>query len=85
MTYCYLPKNRDIQISRLQTDIDSLEPKERVKVICDLLPFAVPKLQNIQSELFQTDIKPGATIIFKDFSNPEAMTKEQIDNFIEKL
>lgn len=69
-------------IEKLQTDIDSLEPKDRLKVICDLLPFAVPKLQTIQADV--TDSKANIpTIVFKKYE-PE-LTKEQIDKLIDKL
>ncbi len=37
-------------IDKLQTDINSLEPKERIKVICFLINYVVPKLQNIHAE-----------------------------------
>jgi hypothetical protein len=71
-------------IEKLQSDIDSLEPKDRIKVICDLLPFAVPKLQSIQADF--TDSKTNrTTIIFKDYNEPQQLTKEQVDNLIDKL
>lgn len=56
-------------IDKLQSDIDSLEPKERIKVICDLLPFTVPKLQSIQQNEVDQETERKTTIVFKDFNN----------------
>jgi hypothetical protein len=53
-------------IDRLQDDIDSLEPKERIKVICDLLNYTIPKLQSIQQNEVETE-HHTTTIVFKDF------------------
>lgn len=33
-------------IDKLQDDIDSLEPKDRIKVICDLFKYVVPSLSS---------------------------------------
>jgi hypothetical protein len=71
-------------LERLQIDIDSLEPKERIKVICDLMPFAVPKLQSIQAEVTDSKLNPPTTIVFRNYEH-ELLTKEQIDKAIDKL
>jgi hypothetical protein len=31
---------------KIQADLDKLEPKDRIKVITDLMPYILPKLQN---------------------------------------
>ena len=38
------------ELERFKTDLDQLEPKERVNVILKLLEFTVPKLQRTESE-----------------------------------
>ena len=40
----------DNNFERLQDDIDSLEPKERVDAILKLLEFTLPKLQRVDME-----------------------------------
>lgn len=34
-------------LARLQQDLDSLEPKDRLKIILDLARFVVPQLQSV--------------------------------------
>ena len=55
-------------IDRLQDDIDSLEPKERIKVIIDFLPFVVPKLQSVQTDA-EPEAKEPVTIRFENYDN----------------
>ncbi|MEI6695533.1 MAG: hypothetical protein WCO13_05650 [Bacteroidota bacterium] len=62
-------------IETLQADIESLEPKERIKVICDLLPFAVPKLQSVQVNENETENKEPVTIRFMNFEEINAINK----------
>ena len=38
------------ELERFKTDLDQLEPKERVNVILKLLEFTVPKLQRTESQ-----------------------------------
>jgi hypothetical protein len=35
---------------RLENDFESLPPRDRIKVYCDLLQYGVPKLQTVQLE-----------------------------------
>jgi hypothetical protein len=53
----FLEKNMD----NVQEDFDQLKPRERVQFIADILPYAVPKLSAIQSEV-DNNIKGGFTI-----------------------
>jgi len=48
-------------IDTLQKDLDSLEPKERVKLLLDMAQFVVPKLRNVD---LKTDEKEIVTIDF---------------------
>lgn len=43
----------EYNLSKVQEDIDQLKPRERVRVIVDLLQYAVPKYQAVQ---FTTDV-----------------------------
>jgi hypothetical protein len=36
--------------TRLENDFDSLSPRDRIKVYCDLLQYGLPKLQSVQLE-----------------------------------
>jgi hypothetical protein len=45
-------------LERLQKDIDSLEPKERIKVLLVLSRFVVPTVKSIEIEAIQSDINP---------------------------
>ena len=40
----FLARNFD----KIQKDFEKLEPKERLKVYCELLQYAVPKLKSIE-------------------------------------
>ena len=35
-------------IEKMQKDLDSLEPKDRLKLILDLASFIIPKLKNVE-------------------------------------
>ena len=50
-------------IDTLQKDLDSLEPKERVKLLLDMAQFVVPKLRSID---LQTDEEEIVTIDFNE-------------------
>jgi len=50
-------------IDTLQKDLDSLEPKERVKLLLDMAQFVVPKLRNVD---LKTDEKEIVTIDFNE-------------------
>ena len=50
-------------IDTLQKDLDSLEPKERVKLLLDMAQFVVPKLRSVD---LKTDEKEIVTIDFNE-------------------
>ena len=50
-------------IDTLQKDLDSLEPKQRVKLLLDMAQFVVPKLRNVD---LKTDEKEIVTIDFNE-------------------
>jgi len=50
-------------IDTLQKDLDSLEPKERVKLLLDMAQFVVPKLRSID---LKTDEEEIVTIDFNE-------------------
>ena len=50
-------------IDTLQKDLDSLEPKERVKLLLDMAQFVVPKLRSVD---LKTDEEEIVTIIFNE-------------------
>jgi hypothetical protein len=63
-------------IDTLQKDLDSLEPKERVKLLLDMAQFVVPKLRSID---LQTDEEEIVTIDFKESVGWEK-TEDQEEN-----
>jgi hypothetical protein len=50
-------------IDTLQKDLDSLEPKERVKLLLDMAQFVVPKLRSVD---LKTDEEEIVTIDFNE-------------------
>ena len=50
-------------LSKLQEDINGLEPKERVKLLLDMAQFVVPKLRSID---LQSDVEETITIDFNE-------------------
>ena len=50
-------------LSKLQEDINGLEPKQRVKLLLDMAQFVVPKLRNVD---LKTDEKEIVTIDFNE-------------------
>jgi hypothetical protein len=50
-------------IDTLQKDLDSLEPKERVKLLLDMAQFVVPKLRSVD---LKSDIEETITIDFSE-------------------
>ena len=63
-------------IDTLQKDLDSLEPKERVKLLLDMAQFVVPKLRNVD---LKTDEKEKVTIDFNESVGWEK-TEDQEEN-----
>ena len=43
------------EIERLPEQLETLEPKERLNILCKLMPFVFPKVENIHV----TDGEPG--------------------------
>lgn len=54
----------------IQDDLESLEPKDRLKFISDLLPYLLPKLQ---STTHNTEI------------DLDSMTEEDLDKLIDRI
>ena len=50
-------------LSKLQEDLNGLEPKQRVKLLLDMAQFVVPKLRSID---LQSDIEETITIDFNE-------------------
>ena len=50
-------------IDTLQKDLDSLEPKERVKLLLDMANFVVPKLRSVE---LKNDVEETITIDFNE-------------------
>jgi hypothetical protein len=50
-------------LSKLQEDLNGLEPKERVKLLLEMSQFVVPKLRSID---LKSDIEEVVTISFND-------------------
>jgi hypothetical protein len=50
-------------LSKLQEDLNKLEPKERVKLLLEMSQFVVPKLRSID---LKSDIEEVVTISFND-------------------
>jgi hypothetical protein len=38
-------------LSKLQSDIDALEPKDRLKILIDLAGFVVPKMKSVENNI----------------------------------
>ena len=53
-------------IDTLQKDLDSLEPKERVKLLLDMAQFVVPKLRSVD---LKSDVEETITIDFNEEIN----------------
>jgi hypothetical protein len=54
-------------IDNLQSDIDSLKPAERIKLILDLAGFVIPKMKAVEVTQQEQQLKP---IVFQfDFQN----------------
>jgi len=50
-------------LSKLQEDINGLEPKQRVKLLLDMAQFVVPKLRSID---LKSDVEETITIDFNE-------------------
>ena len=50
-------------LSKLQEDINGLEPKQRVKLLLDMAQFVVPKLRSID---LQSDVEETILIDFSE-------------------
>ncbi len=57
-------------LEAIQTDLKTLEPKDRLKFLSDLMPYVVPKLQ---STAYTTNM---------DF---ESLSDDQLDRMIERI
>lgn len=57
----FLEKNTE----NIQETFDLLKPAEKMKFIADILPYATPKLQSIQSEN-ETNVTGGITIKWEE-------------------
>ena len=53
----------------LQKDIDSLEPKDRIKVILAISRFILPTVKAIEIEQIQSNFKPFQVNITRDSKN----------------
>jgi hypothetical protein len=38
-------------LKSISSELDGLEPKEKLNVICNLMPFVFPKVQTVSSSL----------------------------------
>ena len=63
-------------LSKLQEDLNGLEPKQRVKLLLDMAQFVVPKLRNVD---LKTDEKEIVTIDFNESVGWEK-TEDQEEN-----
>lgn len=52
-------------IDQIQDSFDTLKPAQKLQFISDILPYAAPKLQSIQSEVNQ-NIDGGITIRWEE-------------------
>ena len=59
---------------KIQDDFDKMKPRERLQFVADILPYATPKLQSIQSDN-QTNITGGITISWQDPELPNTEDK----------
>lgn len=41
----------EANVDQIQESFDQLKPGEKLKFIADILPYAAPKLQNVQNDL----------------------------------
>lgn len=60
----------DDNFDTIQEDLESLEPKDRLKFMTDLLPYLLPKLQNTTHST-QVDI--------------DSLSTEELDTLIERI
>lgn len=60
----------DTNFETIQDDLESLEPKDRLKFMTDLMPYLMPKLQ---STTYSTEI------------DLDGMTGEQLDVLIKRI
>ena len=41
----------DNNLDRIQSDLDTLEPKDRLKILIDLAGFVVPKMKSVENNI----------------------------------
>ena len=61
------------EFESLPETLQQLEPEKRIDVLIKLLPYIVPKLQNIQIEPKTEEEKKPPIIIFKNFEEEEKL------------
>jgi hypothetical protein len=62
-------------LENLQTYFDQLEPRDKVKVLTDLLPFVISKLQSVSmTDAEGNNLEPKATTDFTKLS-PSALSE----------
>lgn len=65
----------ETNLENLQTYFDQLEPRDKVKILSDLLPFCISKLQSVSmTDAEGNQLEPKATINYDRLS--EATLKE---------
>ncbi len=69
----------ETNLENLQTYFDQLEPRDKVKVLTDLLPFVISKLQSVSmTDAEGNNLEPKATIRYDRLS--EATLKEILEH-----
>jgi hypothetical protein len=69
----------ETNLENLQTYFDQLEPRDKVKVLSDLLPFCISKLQSVSmTDAEGNNLEPKATIRYDRLS--EATLKEILEH-----
>lgn len=65
----------ETNLDQLQNYFDKLEPRDKVKVLTDLLPFVISKLQSVSmTDSEGNELEPKASVDFSKLS-PEALSE----------
>jgi hypothetical protein len=56
-------------LDKMQSDLDELEPKDRLRIIIDMAKFVLPNLKSI--DILENDIQPNVIINLGRGTKPE--------------
>lgn len=66
-------------VEKIQESFDKLKPAEKLKFISDILPYAIPKLSSVQSDIKVEGMQSAPSIQIYNQAPPMASSEDKID------